>query len=136
MSSRDLADAFAECLVTEDADGAHDLMAPWLVDRWSVTALERAWRSAGKGKPGAEEWDLKLVLADYDDVRIPDGSGPPTEPFPDELTATRFRDCLRIRFYPANADHDRDTPLFEGWIATAQVGGDLVIGHLEFHPPT
>ncbi len=133
MSSRDLADAFAECLVTDDVDGAHDLVAPWLADRWTVPALERAWKAVGKGRPRAEEWDLKLVLYDYDDLRLPDGSGPPTEPFPDELTASRFRDWLRIRFFPANADHVRDEPSFDCWVATAQVGGDLVIGHLEFH---
>lgn len=136
MPSNEIADAFAECMVAADWILAHDLVAPWLTDRWTATTLERAVRTAGKGAPPIQEWTLDIGVLDYDDYKIPDGLGPPTEPFPDQLTRGRFRDWICIRFQPAEDDRDEVEACFDCWVATAEVNGDLCIGYLEFAEPS
>lgn len=132
MPSNEIADAFAECLVAGDWVLAHDLMAPWLSDRWSAAALERAVRIAGKGTPPPREWNLDISLLEYDDLKVPDGMGPPSEPFADQLTRGRFRDWICIQFQPAEDDREEFDACFDCWVATAEVGGDLCVGYIEF----
>lgn len=133
MPSREIADAFAECLITDDLDGAHDLVAPWLADRWTAATLERAWRAYGKGVPTPREWSVEVSLREYDDLHYPDGLGPPTESLPDELTEVRFREWIRIVFLPSEAERAARETCFEAWVATAEYNGDLCVGYLEFN---
>lgn len=136
MPSHEIADAVAELLIAEDWDAAHDLMAPWLSTRWTAQSLERAVRAAVKNCAGPAIWSLEISPLEYDDLLIPDGSGPPSEPFPTQLKRSRFRDWICIHFTPADEDRDELVGCFDLWVATAEVNSDLCIGYLEFAEAT
>ncbi len=132
MPSHEIADAFAEMLIAEDWDAAHDLLAPWLSSRWTAESLARAVRAAVKDCSGPAVWELEISPLEYDDVREPYGNGPPSEPFPSQLKRSRFRDWICIHFTPAEAERDDLAGCFDIWVATAEVNSDLWIGYLEF----
>lgn len=132
MPSHEIADALAEMLIAEDWDAAHDLMAPWLSGRWSAQALERATRGAGRRGSGAAAWRLEISPLEFEDLRVPDGFGPPSDPFPDALKRSRFRDWICIHFTPSEDADARPAGSFDVWIATAEANGDLCVGYLEF----
>ena len=136
MPSNEIADAFAECVVAEDWIAAHDLMAPWLSDRWTAEALEAAVHEARGETPPPHEWSLDVGLLEYEDLKIPDGFGPPSEPFPSQLTKGRFRDWICIQFRPSEEQSEEYNACFDCWVATAEANGDLCIGYLEFTEPT
>lgn len=136
MASHEIADAFAELLISEDWDAAHDLVAPWLSTRWTPAALARAVRNAVKDCSGPAVWALEISPLQYDDLLMPDGMGPPTEELPTQLKRSRFRDWICIHFTPAEEERKGMAGCFDIWVATAEVNSDLWIGYLEFAEAT
>ncbi|HRP08154.1 MAG TPA: hypothetical protein PLL69_06655 [Gemmatimonadales bacterium] len=129
MPSHEIADALAECLIAHDWEAAHDLMAPWQAGRWTPAVLEETWNSASNGDAEPAEWHLEISPLEHEDLAEAAGFGPPTEPFPPQLSKKRFREWVCIEFRPGEG---ADGSGFDCWVATAVAGGDTCVGYLEF----
>lgn len=126
-----LCEAPAKCVVAQDFDKAHALLAPWLRAAMKPSDIQRMVNDAGEGLPAPRAWTLDEGLLDLEDLRKPDSFGPPSKPIPKEISEKNYKGWLCIQFTPGATDDDGPNVCFDLWLAAVEVGGANRVGYLE-----
>lgn len=137
---RDFGNRFAESVRARDYETAHFMLASWLREEITTSALKDEiekcllemadeWELEGLTYPDAHQVDSGVLSAD--DLRQP---GMASKPVPDQLTAENFVHWMCIQFLAADDALDLDA-WFDWWMAVVRDQGELAIGYFEIQDP-
>lgn len=130
-SCRALADAIGRRVVDRDFEGLRNLCVSWLKDRTSTIGLARMIDDAAAGLPPAKTWTVDESPVDLATVRKPDGYGPPTSAFDDEITDANYRGWICVQFQPDPGNEEGFNACFDLWFAAVEERGQCRIGYIE-----
>jgi len=127
-----LCEQLAQCVVRQDFDSAHALLAPWLRESISPSQIRQMIDAASEGLAHPpHSWTIDEGMAELDDLRKPDGYGPPSQGISKEITDGNFRGWLSIVFAPEPSVHEEQNVCFELWVIAVDHNGTALAGYLE-----
>ena len=127
-----LCEKLADCIVKRDFKGAHALLAPWLRTALRPLEIQKMVDAANEGlEHPPHSWTIDEGMAELDELRKPDGFGPPSQALGKEITADNFRGWLSIQFIPEPAVHEEQNICCELWLAAVEHDGAVLAGYLE-----
>jgi hypothetical protein len=145
-----LAGDFAQAIVDDDYDAAHDLLAPWLQRQLSATEfraiLEKqflAESTPADFQVSGNDSTLAELREHYEEYHANDRTrtlasvesfgdwGPPSIYIADEITPANFRQWVSIDVTPDLDDESGLDYILRLWLIVADVNGTMKVGHLE-----
>lgn len=133
----DLCEKLARSIVARDYNGVHALLAPWLQAQLSPSDIQRMIDAASEGlEHPARSWTLDEGMVGLEELREPDGYGPPSQSISREINANNYRGWLSILFEPDPSVHEEQNVCFELWLAAVEHNGVLKAGYLEAVEPS
>jgi hypothetical protein len=127
-----LCNQLAQCIVERDFGRAQTLLAPWLHESHSSASLQQMVDALSEGLAHPpHRWTVDEGMAGLDDLRKPDGYGPPSHALSEEITAENFRGWLSIQLVPAPSVHEEQNVCYDLWLAVVEHHGAMLAGYLE-----
>jgi hypothetical protein len=126
----EVADQFAQKIVSGEFEPAREYLAPWLRNSISAAQLETIIREGHKELPPPAQFDIDGNSCGLEDLEV-DEHSPPTRPLPPEITDQNYRKWMVIQFKPDPEQETGYDACFDLWMALVEVDGALKIGYLE-----
>jgi hypothetical protein len=127
-----LCEKLADCIVKRDFEGAHALLAPWLHITLGPSEIQKMVDAANEGLTHPpHSWTIDEGMAELDDLRKPDGFGPPSQRIAKEITADNFRGWLNIQLIPKPSVHEEQNICYDLWLVAIEHNGAVLAGYLE-----
>lgn len=148
-SHQQSAAAFANAVIVQDYDAAHQMLAPWLQPVVSPARLREFVETELREVAEAAELDEMTYPSQFEidgnsstvdelrDLRSYRTSRRSNDEIPPEVTRENFRQWLRITFMPSEAEQlelDVDAWL-DFWLILVETDGALRIGYFELEDP-